>query len=147
MPTGLLVVTGTALAVSATPVAAASPAIRIERVSSDNVRSGESVRVRFRVTNNNERGTDRAFVAVSGGLRCTAGCAASANLKAGQSKNFTATVVAPRVRPGEETGLNLAVTVRIGVQTGFANKLILVRGADKPSTAVSRVSGRVRDAD
>lgn len=142
----LTALAGAMLAVSAAPAAAAPPSIQIESVSSDNVKSGASVRVRFRATNN-QSGTERAFVAVSGGLRCTAGCSASQDLRPGQSKIFDATVVAPKVRPGEETGLNLAVTVRIGTQTGFAHKMILVRGADKPSSAVSQIAGRVRDAD
>lgn len=141
----MIVLAGAALAVSAAPVAAAPPAISIESVSSDNVKSGASVRVRFRVTNN-DRGTERAFVAVSGGLRCTAGCSATKDLGAGQSASFTATVVAPQVSEGQESGLNLAVTVRIGRRTGFAHKMILVRGSDRAPSAVSQVSGRVRDA-
>ncbi|GLY93871.1 carboxypeptidase-like regulatory domain-containing protein [Actinoplanes sp. NBRC 103695] len=143
---GLIALAGATLAVSATPVAAAPPAIRIESVSSDNVKSGGTVRVRFRVTNN-ERGTERAFVAVSGGLRCTKGCSATKDLGPGESASFDATVVAPKVSAGEESGLNLAVTVRIGLQTGFAHKMILVRGSEAPSSAVTQVSGRVRDAD
>jgi hypothetical protein len=143
----LIALAGATLAVSAAPVTAAPPAIRIESVSSDNVKSGESVRVRFRATNNSRRGTERAFVAVSGGLRCTAGCSATKDLGPGQSASFSATVVAPKVNKNEQSGLNLAVTVRIGLQTGFANKLILVRGADKPASSVTQVSGRVRDGD
>ena len=142
----MIALAGATLAVSATPVAAAPPAIRIESVSSDNVKSGATVRVRFRVTNNG-RGTERAFVAVSGGLRCTKGCSATKDLGPGESATFGATVVAPKVNVGEESGRNLAVTVRIGLQTGFAHQMILVRGADAPSTAVTQVSGRVRDAD
>ncbi|MEV4703207.1 carboxypeptidase regulatory-like domain-containing protein [Actinoplanes sp. NPDC049316] len=141
----LIALLGGALAVPAAPAAAAPPAIRIESVSSDTVKSGEPVRVRFRATNN-ERGAARVFVAVSGGLRCTDGCAAVRDLGPGRSETFKATVVAPQVRAGEETGLNLAVSVRVGVQTAFDHKQILVRGGDTPSSAVSRVSGRVRDA-
>ena len=62
------------LAVAPAPAAAAPPAVRIDSVSSETVKSGGSVRVRFSATNNNQR-TARAFVAVSGGLTCTAGCA------------------------------------------------------------------------
>jgi hypothetical protein len=136
---------GAALAVAATPAAAAPPAIRIQSVSSDSVQSGESVRVRFRATNNNQR-TEEVFVAVSGGLRCTAGCSTAENIRPGRSRTFEATVVAPRVRAGEESGRNLAVSVRIGTQTAFDHKMILVRGADPPSSAVDRISGRIRDA-
>ncbi|MFI7545094.1 carboxypeptidase regulatory-like domain-containing protein [Actinoplanes sp. NPDC049599] len=137
---------GAMLAVSAAPVAAAAPTIRIQSVSSESVQSGESVRVRFQATNNNQR-TEKVFVAVSGGLRCTAGCSTARDIRPGRSQSFDATVVAPEVRPGEQSGLNLAVSVRIGTQTAFDHKMILVSGADKPSSAVSRVSGRVRDAD
>jgi hypothetical protein len=56
-------------------------------------------------------------------------------------------VVAPKVRAGEVSGRNLAVSVRVGTQTAFDHKMILVHGADKPSSAVKQVSGRVRDAD
>jgi hypothetical protein len=136
---------GAALVVAATPVAAVPPAIRIQSVSSDSVQSGESVRVRFRATNNNQR-TEEVFVAVSGGLRCTAGCSTAENIRPGRSRTFEATVVAPKVRPGEESGRNLAVSVRIGTQTAFDHKMILVRGADQQSSAVNRISGRIRDA-
>ncbi|MCM4077992.1 carboxypeptidase-like regulatory domain-containing protein [Paractinoplanes hotanensis] len=141
-----IALTGAALAVSVTPAAAAAPAISIQSVSSDTVPSGGSVRVRFRATNNNER-TEKVFVAVSGGLRCTAGCSAAPDIGPGRSRTFEATVVAPEVRSGEQSGLNLAVSVRIGTQTAFDHQMILVGGAKKPPSAVSRISGRVRDAD
>ena len=130
--------------VSAAPATAAAPAIRILSVSSENVEPGESVRVRFRATNK-ERGTATVFVAVSGGLRCTGGCSASKEIGAGRSETFEATVVAPQVSPGEVSGRNLAVSVRVGRQTAFDHKMILVHGSGKPSAAVSRVSGRIRD--
>ncbi|UQU62749.1 carboxypeptidase-like regulatory domain-containing protein [Couchioplanes caeruleus] len=141
----LTALAGTALAVSAAPVAAAPPAIRIESVSSDRVQSGEPVRVRFRATNNARR-IERVFVAVSGGLRCTAGCSAVQSMGPGRSQSFDATLVAPQVNPGEETGLNLAVSVRVGTQTAFDHKMIFVSGAERKPAPVSRVSGRVRDA-
>ncbi|WP_433728820.1 carboxypeptidase-like regulatory domain-containing protein [Actinoplanes sp. CA-051413] len=138
---------GAMLAGYAAPAAAAPPAIRILRVSSESVPSGGTVQVRFEATNNNQR-TEKVFVAVSGGLRCTAGCAAAPDLGPGKSRTFEATVVAPKVGPGEESGRNLAVSVRIGTQTAFDHKMIIVRGGNTPSSsAVSRVSGRVRDAD
>jgi hypothetical protein len=142
----LTALAGAALVVSATPAAAAPPAIRIESVSSENVASGESVRVRFRATNN-ERRTARVFVAVSGGLRCTAGCSASQDLGPGRSETFSATLVAPEVHPSEVSGRNLAVSVRVGRQTAFDHRMIYVHGGDKPSAPVGGVSGRVRDAD
>lgn len=142
----VIALTGATLAVSATPAAAAPPAIRIESVSSESVRSGESVRVRFRATNNDRR-TARVFVAVSGGLRCTAGCSASPDLGPGRSKTFEATVVAPEVSVGQESGRNLAVSVRVGTQTAFDHRMIMVRGGGaEPPSAVQKVSGRVRDA-
>ncbi|MGW4944022.1 carboxypeptidase-like regulatory domain-containing protein [Actinoplanes sp. NPDC004185] len=137
---------GAMLAGHAAPAAAAPPAIRILSVSPESVPSGGTVRVRFQATNNNQR-TEKVFVAVSGGLRCTTGCAAAPDLGPRQSRTFEATVVAPKVGPGEESGRNLAVSVRIGAQTAFDHQLIIVRGGNKPSSsAVSRVSGRVRDA-
>ena len=131
--------------VSAAPVAAAPPAIRIESVSSDTVKSGGSVRVRFRATNN-ERGNARVFVAVSGGLRCTAGCSAVRDMGPGRSETFEATVVAPKVNAGEESGRNLAVSVRVGRQTAFDHKMIIVRGANEAPSTVPKISGRVRGA-
>jgi hypothetical protein len=143
----MVALAGAALVVSATPVTAAPPAIRILSVSSDHVQSGGSVRVRFQATNNNQR-AGTVFVAVSGGLRCTTGCSATKNLKPGQSQTFSATLVAPKVPANQQSGLNLAVSVRIGTQTAFDHKMILVGGkAEKPSSGVSRLSGRVRDAE
>jgi hypothetical protein len=137
---------GAALVLPAAPVSAATPAIRIVSVSSERVASGESVRVRFQATNNNQR-TEKVFVAVSGGLECTAGCAAAPDLKAGRSQTFNATVVAPKVGPGEESGRNLAVSVRIGTETAFDHRMIIVTGTKQPSAEVRQISGRVRDAD
>jgi hypothetical protein len=140
------------LAVAAAPAIAAPPTIGILSVSSDNVRSGESVQVRFRATNNGSS-KETVFVAVSGGLRCTAGCSASQAIGPGLSEDFEATVVGPDVNKNETSGRNLAVSVRIGTQTAFDHKMILVRGADYPAaavsppSAVSQVSGLVRDSD
>ena len=142
----VIALAGASIAVSAAPVAAAPPTIRIESVSSDTVKSGGSVRVRFRATNN-ERGTARVFVAVSGGLRCTTGCSTSRDMGPGRSETFEATLVAPQVNPGEESGRNLAVSVRVGTRTAFDHKMIIVRGTDKPATAVPKISGRVRGPD
>ncbi|GAA3925513.1 carboxypeptidase-like regulatory domain-containing protein [Actinoplanes auranticolor] len=141
-----LSLTGATLAVSATPAAAAPPAIRILSVSSDSVKSGGSVTVLFEATNNSRR-TEKVFVAVSGGLRCTAGCSAAPDLGPGRSRTFDARLLAPKVGPGEETGLNLAVSVRVGTQTAFDHQMIIVRGGNQPAPTVRRVSGRVRDAD
>ncbi|MFG1604811.1 carboxypeptidase-like regulatory domain-containing protein [Actinoplanes sp. NPDC049265] len=148
----VIALVGGPLAVSAEPAAAAAPSIVIERLSSDNVKSGETVRVRFRVTNN-ERGTQRAFVVVGGGLRCTAGCSATRDFGPGRGASFDATLVAPQVSANEQSGRNLSVAVRMGAENAFANKLIMVRGSDqapggdKPAAGVSQVSGRVVDAD
>ncbi|WP_250036711.1 carboxypeptidase-like regulatory domain-containing protein [Paractinoplanes maris] len=141
-----MAVIGAAMAMSPAPAAAASPAIRILSVSSETVASGGTVRVRFQATNNNQR-TEKVFVAVSGGLRCTAGCSAAQDIGPGRSRTFEATVVAPAVSAGEESGRNLAVSVRINAETAFDHQMIIVSGARKRSSAVSRISGRIRDAD
>lgn len=144
----LTALAGAAFVVPATPATAAAPAIRILSVSSENVESGGSVRVRFRATNNEDRAAT-VFVAVSGGLQCTQGCSASPNLGPGKSQTFEATLVAPQVHPSETSGRNLAVSVRVGRQTAFDHKMIFVHGSGDPSApaAVRQVSGRVRDLD
>ncbi|GAA2631446.1 carboxypeptidase-like regulatory domain-containing protein [Paractinoplanes durhamensis] len=147
----LIALTGGTLAVSAAPAAAAPETVSIVSVSAENVKPGEKVRVRFRVTNNGS-GAETAIVVVGGGLRCTAGCRVEPNLGAGQGQTFDATVVAPDARPGEITGLNISIGVRLGGQNSFAYKMVYVHGAgasspgeDEPATGVSGVSGRVRD--
>ncbi|MDO3703547.1 carboxypeptidase-like regulatory domain-containing protein [Micromonospora sp. C28SCA-DRY-2] len=145
-------VTALAGATLAVPATAAPPTISILSVSAENVKSGQSVQVRFRATNNGS-GKETVFVAVSGGLQCTAGCSASQVIGPGLSETFTATVVAPKVHESEVSGRNLAVSARIGTQTAFDHKMIFVHGAgqplpaDQPSSAVSQVSGLVRDSD
>jgi len=142
----VLVLAGVAIMAPASPVAAAPPSIRIESVSSETVPSGGTVRVRFRATNN-ERRAETVFVAVSGGLRCTAGCSASPRIGPGRSRTFDATLVAPKVDAGQTTGLNLAVSVRVGTQTAFDHQLITVRGGGQaPEPEARTISGRVRDA-
>ena len=68
------------------------------------------------------------------------------------AKTFDTTLVAPKARPGEITGLNISVAVRLGGQNSFDYKMVYVHGpgtstpgADKPAAGVNQVSGRVRD--
>jgi len=147
----LIALTGGTLAATAAPATAAPQTVRILSVSAENVKPGETVRVRFRVTNNGS-GAETAIVVVGGGLRCTTGCRAEPNLGPGRSQTFDTTLVAPEARPGETTGLNISIGVRLGGQNSFDYKMVYVHGPgasspdeDKPAAGVSRVSGRVRD--
>ncbi|MFC4068836.1 carboxypeptidase-like regulatory domain-containing protein [Actinoplanes subglobosus] len=140
----MIVLTTGTLAVFAPPVAAAPAPVRILSVSAENVAPGETVRVKFRVTNTGSA-TETAIVVVGGGLRCTSGCRAEPSLGAGKSKDLAATVVAPSVAPGESSGLNISVGVRLGGQNSYDFKMVNVSGAEKPAAGVDRVTGRVRD--
>lgn len=155
----LIALTGGTFAVSAPPATAAPQTVRILSVSAENVKPGETVRVRFRVTNNGS-GAETAIVVVGGGLRCTTGCRAEPNLGPGRSRTFDAKVIAPQASPGEITGLNISIGVRLGGQNSYDFKMVYVHGPgasspgedkpspgkDKPAAGVSRISGRVRDA-
>jgi hypothetical protein len=147
----VIALVGASLAVSASPAAAAPQTVRILGVSAENVKPGETVRVRFSVTNNGS-GAETAIVVVGGGLRCTSGCRAEPNLGPGRSQTFEAKVVAPDARPGEIIGLNISVGVRLGGQNSYDFKMVYVHGPgasspgeDPPAAGVSKVSGRVRD--
>ena len=154
-----LALIGTAPVVAAAPVAGAPVPIRILSVSAENVSPGDKVRVRFRVTNVGG-GTGTAVVVVGGGLRCATGCRAEPSLAAGRSRDFETTLVAPKTAPGEVSGRNISVAVRLGGRNSFDHTTVYVHGsgttppggskpspgADKPSTGVAEVSGRVRDA-
>jgi hypothetical protein len=147
----LVALTGGTFAVPATPAAGAPAPIRILSVSAENVEPGDTVRVRFRVTNTGQ-GAETAIVVVGGGLQCTAGCRAEPNLGPGRSQDFQATLVAPKVSAGETSGRNISVAVRLGGQNSFDHTMVYVHGsgtstpgADKPSSGVKQVSGRVRD--
>ncbi|MCO8277565.1 carboxypeptidase-like regulatory domain-containing protein [Actinoplanes sp. TRM 88003] len=140
----------TTIALSTAPATAAPTPVRILSVSAENVKPGETVRVKFRVTNTG-KATETAIVVVGGGLECQAGCRAEPSLGAGRSRNFEAKLVAPSAGPGT-TGLNISAAVRLGGQNYFDHKTVYVsNSAPSPSkpdkTLVSRVSGRVRDAD
>ncbi|MEU4563642.1 carboxypeptidase regulatory-like domain-containing protein [Actinoplanes sp. NPDC023936] len=142
----------TALSVSAAPAAGAPTPVRILSVSAENVKPGQTVRLRFRVTNTGNA-AETAIVVIGGGLRCTTGCRTEPNLKSGESRDFATTLVAPDANPGETTGLNISVGVRLGGQNSYAHQGISVHGSGtstpsskKPSSEVSRVSGRVRDS-
>lgn len=148
----LITLTGGTLAVSAAPATAAPETVRILSVSAENVKPNETVRVRFRVTNNGSR-AETAIVVVGGGLRCTSGCRAEPKLGPGRSQTFDTTLVAPAARPGETTGLNISIGVRLAGQNIYDHKMVYVHGpgtsssgGDKPAAGVSGVSGRVRDA-
>jgi MYXO-CTERM domain-containing protein len=147
----LIALTGGTVAVSVTPATAAPQTVRILSVSAENVRPGQTVRVRFRVTNNGS-GSETAIVVVGGGLRCTTGCRVEPRLGAGRSQTFDTKLVAPPAHPGEITGLNISIGVRLGGQNSFAYQMVYVHGPgasspeqDKPVAGVKRVSGRVRD--
>ncbi|MFF5052968.1 carboxypeptidase-like regulatory domain-containing protein [Micromonospora sp. NPDC000663] len=149
----LITLAGGTLAVSAVPATAAPETVRILSVSAENVKPGEKVRVRFSVTNNGSR-ADKAIVVVGGGLPCTSGCRAEPKLAPGRSQTFDATVVAPAAHPGETTGLNISIGVRLAGENSYAYKMVYVHGpgaspsgGDKPAAGVSGVSGRVRDSD
>ncbi|KAB1908237.1 carboxypeptidase regulatory-like domain-containing protein [Micromonospora sp. AMSO1212t] len=144
---------GGALAVPAAPATAAPETVSILSVSAENVKPRETVRVQFRVTNSGRR-AETAIVVVGGGLRCTAGCRAEPKLGPGQSQTFDATLVAPEARPGETTGLNISIGVRLAGQNSYAYKMVYVHGPGAsptggaaPAAGVSGVSGRVRDAE
>ncbi|MEU8817543.1 carboxypeptidase-like regulatory domain-containing protein [Actinoplanes sp. NPDC048796] len=148
MAAAFIALTGGTLAVSAAPATAAPAPISILSVSAENVQPGAKVRVRFRVTNTGSR-AETAIVVVGGGLPCATGCRAEPNLKAGQSQDFQATVVAPPVSPGETSGLNISVAVRLGGQNSYDYKMVYVGGTSAPEkpSMVDAVSGRVRDAE
>jgi len=147
----VIALVGASLAVWASPAAAAPQTVRILSVSAENVKPGETVRVRFSVTNTGSA-AETAIVVVGGGLRCTAGCRAEPKLGPGRSQTFDAKVVAPEAGPGEITGLNISIGVRLGGQNSFDYKMVYVHGpgasspgGDKPAAGVRKVSGRVRD--
>ncbi|WP_328470788.1 carboxypeptidase-like regulatory domain-containing protein [Actinoplanes sp. NBC_00393] len=147
----LVALLGGTLVVAAAPVAGAPTPIRILSVSAENVEPGDKVRVQFRVTNTGQ-GAETAVVVVGGGLDCATGCRAEPNLRPGQSQDFGATLVAPKVAAGETSGRNISVAVRLGGQNSYDHKMVYVHGSgtstpgtDKPSPGVKQVSGRVRD--
>ncbi|MGW5077833.1 carboxypeptidase-like regulatory domain-containing protein [Micromonospora echinospora] len=149
----LATLAGGTFAVAAAPATAAPETVSILSVSAENVKPRETVRVQFRVTNNGRR-AETAIVVVGGGLRCATGCRAEPNLGPGQSRTFDATLVAPDARPGETTGLNISIGVRLAGQNSYAYKMVHVHGAGasptggaQPAAGVSGVSGRVLDAD
>ncbi|MFI7426745.1 carboxypeptidase-like regulatory domain-containing protein [Micromonospora sp. NPDC049836] len=144
--------TGGTLVGPAAPATAASETVRILSVSAENVKPNETVRVRFRVTNNGSR-AETAIVVVGGGLRCASGCRAEPNLGPGQSQTLDTTLVAPEARPGEVTGLNISIGVRLAGQNSYDHTMVYVHGpgtsasgGDKPAAGVTGVSGTVRDA-
>ncbi|WP_097320557.1 carboxypeptidase-like regulatory domain-containing protein [Paractinoplanes atraurantiacus] len=140
---------GATLAAAATPAAAAPAPINILSVSAENVKPGDKVRVKFRVTNTGSR-AETAIVVVGGGLPCATGCRAEPSIKAGKSQDFQATVVAPKAGPGEIIGLNISVAVRLGGQNSYDYKMVYIHGSGasqpKPPSKVEGLSGRVRDS-
>ncbi|WP_203899655.1 hypothetical protein [Virgisporangium aliadipatigenens] len=101
-------------------------------VSAENVQSGETVRLKYRVTNNGQR-AETAIIVIGGGLSCNTGCRAEPNLGAGRSQDFEATLVAPKANPGEVTGLNISVGVRLAEENTYDHKMVYVHG---PGTSI-----------
>ncbi|MEV6304892.1 carboxypeptidase-like regulatory domain-containing protein [Actinoplanes sp. NPDC051861] len=149
--TALVALIGGLLAVAATPAAGAPAPIRFLSVSAENLKPGDTVRIRFRVTNTG-KAAETAIVVVGGGLTCNTGCRAEPNLGPGESRDLDAKLTAPKVNPGETSGLNISVAVRLGGQNSFDHRTVYVSGtgasppgAGEPAAGVDRVIGRVRD--
>ncbi|XVU28297.1 carboxypeptidase-like regulatory domain-containing protein [Actinoplanes sp. CA-054009] len=142
----LVALIGGTLAVSAAPALGAPAPVSILSVSATDVKPGDKVKVKFRVTNTG-RGAAKAIVVVGGGLPCASGCRAEPRLRPGKSKDFQATVVAPAVSAGETLGVNISVGVRLDGKNSFAYQMVTIHGsaAPKPAPKVTGLSGRVRD--
>jgi hypothetical protein len=97
----------------------------------------------YNVTNNNEvPGLVRVRVT---GVNCNGDCGSASILGPGDTRQFTATLTAPRVDPGQTRNVQVQVSATVNNDTGRASQELTVRGPDKPKT-VRQVVGRVRDS-
>ncbi len=147
-----LAVLGGSLLLAPTPALAAKPTVSIGTLGSGNLRSGETTRLTFTVTNNaGEDPSPSVRIEVSGfdQLRCTGQCNFIDPINPGQSKEYSVDLVAGNVDPGDKKSGTVTITATTtgtpgGGDTGKASAPVTVQGPD----AVQRIDGlkgKVRD--
>jgi hypothetical protein len=141
----LLAVVVGGIAVAPAVALADPPSVQITSLSTD-VLSGSSVNMSFHVSPANgggNPGPSAANIKVTG-MDCQGVCSQIATI--GQDgKDFTVTLKAPTVNPGDTRTVTITVTATIvGESPASANQQVNVKGPDKPQTVTS-ISGKVRD--
>src|SRR4051794_13317828 len=137
------------LAAVSSPALADDPGIQITSVSSTTLNPGDSTTLKYTVVNNNQTPGQVQVTISAGGMYCTDGCSPAGFVGADDNtnhKDFSTTLTAPRVDPGQTRTFQVQISARIGNDSGQVNQQFTVRGADKPQT-VREVNGRVKDQD
>jgi hypothetical protein len=130
------------------------PDVQITNLSPTEVSPGSTVTMQYTISNpggadggegegGGQQQAATANIKVSG-MPCNGDCASIKQIEGTQT--FNATLTAPNVAAGETKDVSVQVTATINGETGNASQTITVKGAAKPTT-VTRVSGRIKDAD
>jgi hypothetical protein len=139
--------------VAAPPAAhAAGPSVKIDSLTSTNLRAGEETSLTYTVTNTNTAGTAVFDITVSSTVReltCQGdGCnVRQAEITVGTPRTFTVKLAAGAVESGKSIGGRVVVRASSPGPGGGSdddNKEVTVRGDDRSPT-VREISGRVRD--
>ncbi|HEX2774842.1 MAG TPA: carboxypeptidase-like regulatory domain-containing protein [Micromonosporaceae bacterium] len=147
-------VAGALVAVPASPATAAPPDVEITSLSSGTLTSGQRATVTFKVTNTNAKppGSDTANIKVTssfGELTCEGQCDFSDQIPREGDQQFTATLLAGNVPPGETRSGKIEIRAEINGEASTTQRDMSVRGPQpqqpqQPQT-VKEISGRVTD--
>jgi hypothetical protein len=142
---------GALVAIPASPAAAAEPEVQIVSLSSGTLTSGQRATLTYRVTNKNDKppGSDTANIKVTssfGELTCEGQCDFADQIPRQDAKEFTATLVAGAVPPGDTRSGKIVIRAAINGEESQAERDVSVRGPQPQAPpTVKEISGRVTD--
>ncbi|MFI6076807.1 carboxypeptidase regulatory-like domain-containing protein [Actinoplanes sp. NPDC051343] len=147
-----LVVGGIAVA-PAIALAATPPTVVVTGEQPNNVLSGGTVAISYRVTNNNPAGgigggndKDSTVQIDFSGAQCAANdCGQNLQIQPGATQNFTSHVKMPQVGAGQTQQVTVSITATSnGAKSSPGQATITVTGPDKPQS-VRAITGKVTD--
>ncbi|HEX7744958.1 MAG TPA: carboxypeptidase regulatory-like domain-containing protein [Micromonosporaceae bacterium] len=146
-------IVGAFVALPASPAAADAPDVQITGLSSGTLTSGQRATLTFRVTNKTPKlppmNKDAVTVRITssfGELSCAGQCDFTDEIDRESYKEYSATLVAGTVPPGETRAGKVQVRAQIGTEAATAERDVTVRGPQPqlPPT-VAEISGKVTD--
>ncbi|WP_344078993.1 carboxypeptidase regulatory-like domain-containing protein [Luedemannella helvata] len=133
----------------ASPALAApqEPTVTIVSLSNGSLKSGETATLTYKVTNNNDEPTDPQAITIKvnmpSGASCSGKCSFTQSIPNGMtSSNFTATIKASNLSPGDTKSGEIEVVATVSGQSGSASVELTVSGPEQ-APFVPEVSGTV----
>jgi hypothetical protein len=143
---------GSLLSVPVAPAMADDPGVQITSLPTATLGPGQRVDMKFRVTNKNlpvgQQTSDSFNITVTmpfAELTCQGQCNLTESIDRGQSKDYTATLIAGTLGTNQTKSGNVQIDAKSGGDHGNANRQITVRGPEQ-APMVKEVNGKVTDS-